>query len=1597
MEKTLDKFAEIVKERLQGQKSKDVEAFGRHWISTAPREDIEELKSSDLYGLVLDTWQFIQDSEEELFKIRVFNPDYEQNAWQSTHTIIQVLGPNMPFMIDSMRMELNRRHITIHSIHYSLISAERNKNHELSSWESPDDDNIDKEVIIHLEIDRHNSKKQRAELHDSVYGILNDVAVCVHDFKGLREKVTELSEEVKATTKGLTKKDQKEASDFLTWLDDHHFTFLGYDEFSYDEKSDSLKRQRSNQLGLLKHYRRDEDAIAFCLGKDLKEVYGSPILQFLKSGVRSHIHRPAYPDYIIVKRFDKDGKLIGLARILGVYTSEVYTANPSEIPIVRNKVESICDDFIERGNMQERNMLLRILAVYPRDELFQSSVKELGEIALGVLQIRERRKIRLFVRQGRFGMFSNCLLYMPRDLYSTELRERIQDILVEEHNATDIEFTTYFSESILARTHFIVRLDESKRTSPDPKELEQKVIRACSDWEDDLDHALIDQFGEEKGSSLALRFGEAFRAGYKSDFQPRTAVADIDHIEELDKGKPMALSFYRSPEDEDHQLRLRLFKRSDSIPLSDVMPVLEQMGLHVLGEHPYQIQPKDEEVVWLHDFRMRTKENFELDVSQVRENFEETIFKVWEGEIASDSFNQLVLKAGLNTFQVNILRAYSSYMKQIRFGFSQTSISSTLANHQALTKKVVNLFELRFNPEKHNHEGANALKEEILKELEDVSNLNEDRILRRYIDLICATLRTNAYIVNEEGKARPYMSFKFSPAAIPDMPLPRPMFEIFVYSPRIEGVHLRGGRVARGGLRWSDRQEDYRTEVLGLVKAQQVKNSVIVPTGSKGGFIAKRLNASMSRDEFQAEGIACYQQFISGLLDVTDNLVEGNVIPPKQVVRWDEDDAYLVVAADKGTATFSDIANEIAIKYGFWLGDAFASGGSDGYDHKKMGITARGAWVSVQRHFREQGIDVQKDPISVVAIGDMGGDVFGNGMLRSESIKLVAAFNHMHIFIDPNPDAAKSYKERERMFYLPRSTWEDFDAELISKGGGVFSRSAKWIKISPEMKETFGITADRLAPNDLIKQLLQAKVDLIWNGGIGTYVKSSLETNAEVGDRANDSLRINGSELQTRVIGEGGNLGFTQRGRIEYALNGGACYTDAIDNAGGVDCSDHEVNIKILLQHLMEQGEMTLKQRNELLVEMTEEVSDLVLKNNYRQVTSISNASQRNFAKINEYIRFLAHLEETGRLDRELEFLPNNEVLDERRRQEIGLTGPELSVVISYAKNELKDTLAAAEGLDDPYVLKEALHEFPVRLQEKYFEEIMSLRLNKEIVATQLANEIVNLMGDLFVHRMRNSTGLPDGQIAKAFIVARDVFRLREWWQAVDDLDHKVEHKMQFVCHGRLMRLIRRATRWFLRNTNLDQPLEQIVNTYRPVMDTLFDHLEDHLSDTVRDEWMTQKQEFVDAGIPDELARFVTGTPSLYGSLTICDAARDTGTDIDTTAGLFFKLREKLGLHWFIQQVNGLEVTNHWQGLAREALMDDMDWQQKALLVHIMHCEAPEGENQDVKMCLVNWFDESSPMVQRWLTLLNEVRNTDNPELAMFTVAMRELSNLAHV
>uniref|UniRef100_UPI00242D2FC4 NAD-glutamate dehydrogenase n=1 Tax=Marinobacter nauticus TaxID=2743 RepID=UPI00242D2FC4 len=906
-------------------------------------------------------------------------------------------------------------------------------------------------------------------------------------------------------------------------------------------------------------------------------------------------------------------------------------------------------------------------------------------------------------------------------------------------------------------------------------------------------------------------------------------------------------------------------------------------------------------------------------------------------------------------------------------------------------------FEVRFNPERFKSKGKSEAAQQKLEiefnaGLDEVENLSEDRVLRLYLELMQATLRTNYYQPDGEGRPKPYISVKFDPSQIPDMPLPLPMFEIFVYSPRVEGVHLRGGKVARGGLRWSDRFEDYRTEILGLVKAQQVKNAVIVPVGAKGGFVAKRLPDPSDREAFQAEGIAAYKTFIRGLLDITDNLVDSGIQPPDRVIRHDEDDHYLVVAADKGTATFSDIANGLAAEYGFWMGDAFASGGSNGYDHKKMGITARGAWVSVERHFREMGINPAVDEFTAIGIGDMGGDVFGNGLLCSEKTRLVAAFNHIHIFIDPTPDAERSYKERKRLFELPRSAWTDYDSKLISKGGGVFSRNAKSIPVSPEMKKLLGIKADRVPPNMLISHILKAEVDLLWIGGIGTYVKGSGESHSDVGDKANDGLRINGAELRCKVVGEGGNLGFTQMGRIEYALKGGRLNTDFIDNSGGVDCSDHEVNMKILLNRAVAMGDLTGKQRNIMLEEMTDDVASLVLKNNYRQTQAISIASEDAATRLEEYRRLMNTFESEGKLNRALEFLPDDETLSERKLAKKGLTRPELSVLISYVKGDLKQVLIDSNLPDNPLLAGEMYKVFPRDLTKRFSKELGEHQLRREIIATQIANDMVNHMGITFVERLNQSTGADAASIALAWIIARDVFRIDSWWDKIEALDFHVSADLQMELMQDLMRLMRRAVRWLLRNRRAELNIQSHMERFADSVWAITSGLPEYLGDQARANWEKRNDQLMAAGLPKELASVMAGTGYLYSSLGIIEAQEATGMPLKTVANLYYDLGDRLDLTWFANAIAALTPSSHWQALARESFREDLDWQQRALTTGVLKtAESPEKVTDSVNA----WEQRNQHMIDRWNAMLAELKGVREPEYAMFSVALRELLDLA--
>ncbi|MEQ3694045.1 MAG: NAD-glutamate dehydrogenase [Thalassolituus sp.] len=1594
----------LIDERNTKDQATQLKKFADIYYSGAPVDEVLARAVDDLYGAALSCWQLIQERELGVPKVRVFNPDHENHGWQSLHTVIEIVFEDMPFLVDSIRMQLNSRQMSLHAIHYCAIHATRDKDNKLnvtSDWVKPGKSKTT-EAIIYIEVDHHSDKQLMAELSAELEEVLLEVQRCVRDFPSMLQKAKDAALEIKKDCGSNDSVECEEASAFMNWVASNHFTFLAYDEFTVNatKTAKTVSRDSSKDLGTFRNIDTQQTEVRL---KDLEPeiqefITGSELISFMKSGNRSRIHRPAYPDYIVVKRFDKKGNVIGGMRFMGLFTSIVYIETPNNIPIIRRKLQSIRDLSGFEKSSHSGKELDRILEVYPRDELFQSDVEQLHNTAISILNIQERRQTRIYLRKDSYSKFISCLAYTPRDVYNTELRQKMEKVLEEEFEPQDIEFNTYFSESVLARTHFTVRLNSDKSITYDEDVIANKIRQVVRSWSDDLHAALVEQVGEERGNSQFHEYRHAFPAGYREDFSARTAVGDIQHMEsmlDMEDGH-LAMSFYRELEEDENQLRFKLFNAESLLPLSDVIPVLENFGLRVLGEHPYEMVRKDGSRVWIHNFMLRYTLADSINIAEVKQVFQEAFRAIWTSKAENDSFNRLVLGGQLGWKDIALLRAYARYMKQIRFGISESYIADTLSRYIPISTQIVKLFHSRFGLTENNIDVRNARFEQaeqaLLESLDSVDQLNEDRTIRRYLELIKATLRTNYFQMDDEGHDKSYLSFKLKPELISDMPLPRPMFEIFVYSPRVEGVHLRGGKVARGGLRWSDRFDDFRTEVLGLVKAQQVKNAVIVPVGAKGGFVSKCPPKDGGRDAFIAEGIACYQTFISALLDITDNLVEGDVVPPIDVVRHDPNDPYLVVAADKGTATFSDIANKIAVDRGFWMGDGFASGGSVGYDHKKMGITARGAWVSVQRHFREKGINIQQEDFTVVGVGDMAGDVFGNGMLLSEHICLVAAFNHMHIFIDPTPDSAATFKERKRLFELPRSSWEDFDKKLISKGGGIFSRAAKRIEITPEMKKCFGITEDYLAPNELMKATLKAEVDLIWNGGIGTYIKASSEQDSDVGDKANDSLRINGKDVRAKVVGEGGNLGVTQLGRIEYGLHGGASYTDFIDNAGGVDCSDHEVNIKIMLNDVMDNGDLTRKQRNETFMAQTDAVGQLVLTNNYCQTQAIALAYRDCKERLEEYTRLMRDYEQQGKLNRALEFLPNEETLQDRRNDNLGLTRPELAVLISYTKADLKELLNHESITSDPYISDIAETAFPEALVHDFEEPLKRHRLRKEIIATQLANDMVNYMGITFVNRLKDSTGSSVADIARAYMTARDTFSLEERWCQISELDYKVETSVQEQMMAELMRLVRRATRWFLRNRRVNVDIEQEVAKFRNAVQYIAQNLGTTLKGGELDRWTKVYEERKAAGVPDDLAAYTAGSAELYSSLGIIEASAESECDVERVTKAYFGVGEHLSLNWFLQHVNALPASNHWEAMARESFRDDLDWQQRSLTVGILK---GHPDDIDLEVAITHWEEEQVVLVTRWKRMLDELKATDNMNFPMIAVALRELLDLA--
>ncbi len=1596
----LENVYKLINKKVDKKHAPLVEQFAKLLFNNISADDLENRIDSDLYGATLSLWNDFTQYDSAEPKICVFNPAIERHGWQSSHTIVEIILKDMPFLVDSVRMTLNRLGITPHLLLHCPIKLNRDKDNQLTSFGEADVSakNQIKETVFLIEVDRQTSKKALDNLASELLSVVGEVSLAVADWQPMRQKLAEIVKQFDKYNCPGTDIEIQDAKQFLSWLYDHNFTLMGYRYYDVIAIEGDHRWSPINEssLGLMKNSISDRERIISNLPQSARtESLGKRPLILTKTNSRARVHRPAYMDYIGIKCFDKSGNVIGEHRFLGLYSASFYNSSATQLPVLKSKIDRVCEQSgFERGSHAYK-AFLNIIETYPRDEILQSNEKELGNIVLGIFQMQERGISRLFARKDAFGRFISCMVYVPRERYNTQLRKETQELLQKSFGSDEqIEFTTYFSESVYARTHYIVRVKDNN-ADYNVKEIEKNIIELTKSWNDRLASSIRSAHGEAAGKILEQKYDNAFSRSYTEQNLPSAALVDIDKLEKLSEQHSLDMLFYRPQEEgpESKAVKLKLFHRNEPIHLSAVLPMLENFGLRVIDESPYKITCREGGIHWIMDFSMLHSNKQKLNMGTAQTLFQDAFAKVWHNLLEDDPFNRLVLGAGLTGRSVTILRAYAKYMRQTGSSFSITYMANTLAKYPNIAMLLIDLFAQRFDPTiSRSEKKEKALLADAKERLEQVSNLDDDRIIRRYLDMILATLRTNFYQPDANGDEKPYMSFKMLPELIPEMPLPLPKFEIFVYSPRIEGVHLRGGKVARGGLRWSDRREDFRTEVLGLVKAQQVKNTVIVPVGAKGGFVCKNLPMEQGREAIQAEGQACYRIFIRSLLDITDNIVDGNVVHPKNVVRLDDDDPYLVVAADKGTATFSDIANGISDEFNFWLGDAFASGGSIGYDHKKMGITARGAWESVKRHFREMNIDCQTTDFSCVAVGDMAGDVFGNGMLLSQHTKLICAFNHLHIFFDPSPDVAKSYKERQRLFENPSLSWDDYDKDLISKGGGLFSRASKSIKLTSEMKKWLGTNQQTMTPNELIHNVLKMPVDLIWNGGIGTYVKGSKEGHSEVGDRANDDVRVNGKDVKAKIVGEGGNLGLTQLGRIEYAANGGRVNTDFIDNVGGVDCSDNEVNIKILLNALVNSGDLTGKQRNELLYSMTDDVSDLVIQDCYRQTQSISITEMGGAALLKEQLRFIHGLEREGALNRDLEFIPSDDELSDRLASGKGLTRPELSVLIAYGKMVLKERLNIPQITDNPYHEQLLVSAFPQVLQERFVPQMEFHPLRGEIIATKLTNNMVNDMGLNFVFRMQEETGASVDEVSTAYSVIKGIFSMDTLWDEIEQLDNKVTAKTQLDMLDKMRRTLRRASRWFLRHGEKSLPIEEAINAYLPTFNDLNKNLENYLVDSEYKQLEKGTSDLVKQGVPKHIAYRVASLSNMFSCLDLAQTASAENREIEVVASLYFKLGSKLELHWFLDQINKQTVSNHWQALARASYREELDWQQRSLTTVLL---VASPDNKNAEDILKNWMDNNSILLDRWYHMMSEFKTSSTHEFAKFSVALRELMLLS--
>ncbi len=1587
----VDAVVDLAQRRYRGDDPSESSRVMRLYYRRIPAQDLVGAEPLELYASAVRHLETANTRQPSQTLVSVYNPRAEVDGWSSPHTVIDVVCEDMPFIVDSILALIEQLDLQVHLLAHPMASIHRDANGDIIRIEEASNDTPN-ESLVHLEVDRVSGGTGVSDLQAEVESVLADVRSAVEDWVPMRNQALTIAEELDqwadearaghARYEASIGKNPVEVAAFLRWMAEGFFTFTGYREYDFIDDAEGVRNvsRPASGLGLL---RQTEPSVRDFgqLPKQIADTARRPtICNLTKANAYSTVHRAVPLDYVGIKEIDSNGRVTGERRFIGLFTSNVYTGRVQDIPIVRARVAGVLDRAKFPAGSHDRSRLLNILQTYPRDELFQTDVDSIGRMALEMLDLRDRRQVSLLLRRDDFGRFLVCLVFVPRDRHSTAVRLEIQRILMEAYRGTSCRYSTEITDAPLARLQLVIYTDpRNDEPLPDTAALQLRLNRVIRNWDDDLRSAIVEEHGEDVGLALFGRYHRVFSEGYRNSVLAEAAVFDIERLHALG---PDDLDAWlsRPLEARNGEMRCKVYRSSSPITLSEFIPVLHDLGAIVTDERPYELNIPAAGPHYIYDIGLRFPGPIDADD---RARFRKALLAVHRGASESDVLNRLVTTADVEWRDVAVLRAYTRYLTQLGGLFSPSYVHEIVIQYADVARGLIQLFNARLDPERHDEVIAQQVRSWLTEAIDGVPSLDADRVLRALVSLVDATVRTNAWqIVDDDSRA---LALKLDPSQILGVPKPVPAAEIFVYSPRSEGVHLRAGLVARGGLRWSDRMEDYRTEVLGLMKAQSVKNSVIVPVGAKGGFVCRHLPDG-DRNAVMAEVVACYQLFVSALLDVTDNLDGQTIVPPANTVRIDGDDPYLVVAADKGTATFSDIANAIAVDRGFWLDDAFASGGSAGYDHKALAITARGAWCSVEAHFHQLGLDPSKQDFSVVGVGDMSGDVFGNGMLRSPHIRLIAAFDHRHIFIDPTPDAASSFVERQRLFDLPQSSWESYDHSLMSDGGGIFPRSLKSIFLTPQMVAALGLPLgiSALSPNELIHAILCAPVDLLWNGGIGTYVKATSQTDLDVGDRANDAVRVEATQLRCRVVGEGGNLGFTQEARIEYARAGGRLNTDAIDNSAGVDCSDHEVNIKILLAKAVADGDLTRKQRDLLLESMAVEVCDLVLTNNTVQNETLNAAEGQASGMVDVHLRLLDWLEERAGLDRLLEALPTDAELLHRHIDGAGLSRPELAVLLAYIKNLLTSDLLLSDLPDDPWLERRLFDYFPHRLQADFAELISTHPLRRELISTLVANDIVNHGGISMSHRLVSETSASTSDIARAHLAAWHIYGLEDLQIQVRSLGQAIPAAIEVAIDQEIKRLGERAARWLLRNEPQPLAIAGVIEAYRHPVEVL-----DAIVSAEVD-----CSDLVQAGVPGPLAARIRTLGAAYGFLDLSHVATRTGAPLEQVASIYGALDTELDLTWLRDRITALPRSDHWEALARSALRDEF-FREHAELTATVVARAQRSDDGEPTDLVGAWVSRNVVAVERCRRTFEGIRNDAERDLARVSVAVQAMSQLS--